>query len=452
MKNNPLWLANNIFFILAVLFMFSSGSDLKQDVYQPAKINASGEFIGIIVPPKSGGLKNLRIIDNKTKRIVLYISELTQNRMCMLSKGDYELQADGVKASIFSFQDDCKISSDGKIFKQEALKAPPAVAFRLGQRENITGPLDERFSYYLTILDMQNLDEIIPVSAYSATITGNGKNMNIVLNKTRENNRIISEQGIRLSMGTYHVNISVNGDTKRIPPLKFNVIPEGPFTLTVNNKWNGMPLEYADVQCYFSGATLRPVLSRNEFDAFVYANENNLIKIGGERIVSTGGDGKLVIPGVHNNDRIIFMLPGINAGDDVYTQTRIASSSSNPVDISWNNVPSKGSAFLIQAGIEPNSLESWLNIDNFSVSMFYKVERPATKPNSDVLGDGFTEAQAKYKRENDDTIDCFVDLSKISKVSHFNYLIRVKDQVEGVFIMDNTADEINKSPRLRKEY
>jgi hypothetical protein len=445
--------ASVFFFAFTAFCIFSCGQTDRQDTYNPVQTNVAGEFTGIIVPPGSG-FRNLVIIDKQTKRVVFDMPELTQNRLVMLPKGNYELRADGVKASLFNFQDDCKISSDGKTFRQEALKAPPALAFRSGQRENITGPLVEDFSYYLTILDMANLDEKIPVSVYSAVVTGNGINKDIPLNGIRENGRIISEQPNIFKRGSYQVTVSVNGDTKKIPPLRFNVNPKPPFNLTVTNLWNGEPLQYADVQCYISNAALKPVLSRREFDTFVYANENNLIRINDERIVSTGSDGRLVISSIHDNDRIIFLLRGINADDDVYTQTITASDSRKQIAVSWTNVPSKGVAFLVQAGIEANSLDSWLNTGkDISVSMFYRVGRPATIPYRTVLqGNGFKELAAKYRRDSDNTIECFVDLSGISKASHFNYLIRVEAGNEGVFIMDNTADEISKSPQLRKEY
>ena len=436
--------------IFVLIMVCSCTQVFKNNRFDGIKAHMSGEFIGIIAPPQGRSLKNLVVIDSK-KRIVVNVPELAQNKIVILSRGDYEFRADGVQSKVFTLQDDCKITSNGKTFTQNSLKAPPAVAFRLGQRWDIQS-LVEGSSYYLTILDMDNLNSKIPVSSYSAKISGNGITIDVPLNEIKENSRIISAAPHAYTRGSYTVTVSVNGDTKRIPPMRFDVIPKPPFSLTINNIWEGSPLQFADMQCYRSDDSVKQVMTRSDFELFVYKNEHNLIRINGERIGSTGENGRSILQNVHDNDRIIIMLPGINSGDDVYTRTITADESQKTINLAWTNVPSKGNGFSVQVHVEPYSMDSWSGIDNFSVSMYYRLGKPATIPSQTVLaGNGFSKIDTFYRRE-DSSIVCFADLSRISKVSHFNYLLRVDDDREGTFMMNNTSDEISTVPEpLRRQ-
>jgi hypothetical protein len=444
-KNLPVVFA--IFFVS----LFSACTKESEDSWMPVQAKVENEFMGILATFPQGGYKNLVIRDASDGRIVLGLPQLNKKRIIMLPKGSYEFSADNAVKAILVLDDDCIINYTSRTFNIKSFDKPPAIAFRSGQQGwDRRSPLTEGNQYYLTILDLDNLDGLS--SAYNAEIIGKG---NVTLSSNKENNRIISDSGMAFTRGTYTVTVS--GGSLGTINYNFKVEPLPPFDLAINNKWNGKNLEYADIVAYKSSDSLPAVIPRNDdgsgkisFTAFDYANTANVIRINEERFLSTGETGKIIFPKVNDDDRIILFVLGVNNNDDVYTYSFTSKRNENPKTISWDKIPTKGKNFYIEIPVDKNSLQDWDGIDNFSVSFFYKLGKPATIPNQMALSGngGFIEIKnIGYRRQTDDSITCFVDLPNVSKASHFNYLVRVQDAVEGIFIMNNTSDENSQVPQ-----
>jgi len=461
--------------IISALFITACGQIQKEYKYKLVKVNLNNEFIGIVSPPKGGTLKNFTIFTTDTKKkVVLFAGELSQNRIIALPKGKYEFHAVGIQNKTFDLSDDCKIVSDGKTFTQLPLVRPPAISFRREKSgEDITGNLMVSTSYYLTILDLDNLNE--PVDSYKVNITGSGGyNESIPLGNDKENNRIISENVYRpTKTGKYKVNVLVDGISGRITPFEFTVDPLPPpipISLTINNTWGGIPLQYANIIVYrFPASTSPPrlerIMSRSDdgtetlsFNRFNYSNSQYIIRSGESERFNIGNNGKIELPRtIYNGDYIILIAMGVKTEDAVYTNTFSVTSAiynRRETTIPWQDIPSKGRNFVVNVPVDRYSQESWGKIDNFSPSFYYRLGNPATIPSQTVLaGNGFTQANVvDFRRETDDSIMCFVDMSKISAVSHFNYLLSVTDANMGTFIMNNTSDEISRvSQPLRRQ-
>jgi hypothetical protein len=449
----------NMLVVSVVIFtsLFSACNKIEEDAWTPIQTKVENKFMGILAALPQGGYKNLIVRDVADGRIVLSIPQLNKKRIIMLPKGSYEFSADNAEKATLKLDDDCIINYAGRTFKTEAFDKPPVIAFRSGQQGwDRRSPLTEGIQYYLTIFDIDNLSGL--PSAYSAAITGKG---NITLSSNKENNRIISGSGISFTQGKY--TVTATGSSLGTINYNFEVIPQPPFDLEINSKWNGKNLEFADMVAYKSSAFLPDVIPRNDdgsgktsFTSFDYANTANVIRVNGNRFLDTNDRGRIVIPKVYNDDGIILFVLGTDNNDEyVFTYSFTARRSENPKSVSWDKIPAKGKDFSIDVPVDKNSLASWDLINNFSVSFFYKLGKPATIPSQTVLSgnSGFIEIKnIRYRRQTDDTITCFVDLPNISKVSHLNYLIRVEDADQGVFIMNNTSNENSQAPQpLRRQ-
>jgi hypothetical protein len=394
--------------------------------------------------------------DAGSQRIVLSLPRVSDKRIIILPRGSYEFSADNAAKTVLDLQNDCRIVFSGRAFKGEALKEPPVIAFRRSpQGVNSSIPLIEGVPYFLAVLDMDDLNNRLPIGSYTAAISGKG---NVELNGVKENNYIISKSAYTFVRGSY--TVTVTGSAAQINPFRFRVEPRPPFTLTITNIWNGKPLQFADIAGYKSNARLNPVLPRNDngkspisYTSFDYSNRGAVLRPAGES--NTGADGKISFPGISHDDRVVLVVMGVNPADDVYTHTIIADEGRRNLTVSWDRIPAKGRNFQIEAPVDRNSFNSWDRIDNFSVSFLYKPGTPATIPIQTVLNgnSGFNEIKGiSYRRETENSITCFVDLQNISKVSQFNYLITVKDVSLGTFAMNNTSAEISRVPQpLRKQ-
>jgi hypothetical protein len=435
--------------IINVLFITACNQIRREQKYIPARVSLSNEFIGIVSPPRNRTLKNFTILtDNTEKRVVLFSSELSQNRIIVLPKGKYEFRADGIQGKAFDLSDDCKIVSNGRTFTQEPLPPPPTISFR-GSRWDMLGPLAEGTSYYLTILDLDNLNE--PAGSYKATISGKG---DIPLSVNKENNRIISESPYSFTRGTYTVNVSLH-NTPLSSPRTFRVDPRPPFTLTINNTWQGRKLKYANIIAYKAMAsTVSPgaVISRGDYTAFhyPYSNRNNSNVFE----TNTGSTGRLTVREVNDGDRIILVAMGVKTGDDdVYTYTiQSADRSRQEMTVSWQSIPSKGRNFVVNVPVHSSAQNSWELIDNFSVSFYYQLGDKPVPSQIALGGNGFTRINGiHYSRETDNSIMGIVDLSSVSMVSHINYLLRVDDEKWGAFYSNNTSSDMDDPQPLRKQ-
>jgi hypothetical protein len=438
-----------ILFTLFIMGNFSCGQE-DSVTYKPARVRVSGECVAVLVPPKAG-IKNLRIKNSATGKIVFNSPELTRNRMIVLPGGDYEFSAAGIKNAAIKLGDDCKITSDGKTFTQSALKAPPAVAFYNGQTWNIGSPIREDAAYYLTILDLDSLDT--PVPAYTMKVSGKGLNLDIPLAATRKNNRIISETTHAFKQGNYKVTVSVNGNSKQIPEFNFTVAPKPPFTLTVNNQWGGSPLQYATIQVF---KTVAPIsssrMSQRDYDNFAY--DNTAIAIGDSLFGNTGDKGQIVLPGIRDGERLVFAILGISGSDEVGLMTRTADERWKTIQLVWpkSTVPGKGEYREFIAEVEPGAIDRWERIrstGNYRVSMYYHPGPPANIARNIVLNSGdFQKISTESSRFDGSRIICFFNLSHLCKATNINYLIRVESDTEGVFMMRNTAAEGAQPPIL----
>ena len=436
---------------ILLLLVFVSCDPGRYNSFKTIQPNLNNECFVIIVPSAGKTLKNF-FIYNKEGKIVFNTTELKQNKIILLEGGEYEFNADGgaIKKT-FTISSDTKITFDGKVFAEKTFTLPPAISFRIGQRWDITSQLREKTPYYLTILDIDYLDE--SVQAYNVKITGGGLDKAIPLNSVKENNRIISATEHSFNEGTYTVTVSVNGNTTRIPSIKFTVIPDPPGPMTIANVWNGMPLRYANVQIFRTKEKVNTELNRFEFDIFLSRNNNsnNLIKVGGKDFTNSGNDGQIALSSVYNNEQIVIVLQGINENDDVYTRT-ISAEKNKTVTVNWpkgdgpGQLPSKGDYFRVRATVEDYSLESWSNMRNIKAQLYYRLGAPETKSIDYVLssGGGFTCIDdIGYRRDSSNSIVCDTDkLSNICKVSQMNYLIKVDDvdDDEVSFVMNNTID------------
>ena len=450
-----------LYAIVCALLLTACGREQPRKAYVPPRVNLSNEFMGIVSPPNNGSLRNFTITDD-AGRSVLDIPELSKNKIIVLPKGKYEFSADNVAESkVFDLTEDCKIVSTARTFTQNPLVKPPAISFR-GSRWDMLGPLTEGASYYLTILDLDNMNE--PADSYTATIRGVG---NIPLNVNKDNNRIVSRNAHSFSRGTYDVTVSVNGDSSRFASFRFEVRPRPPITLTINNTWGGRPLQYANITVYRVPASVvspRAVMPRSDdgsgalsFNSFDYANNRHIIRSGGNDRFNIGSNGTIVLPGIYENDRIILVAMGVRAADNVYTNTFTVNSAMynrRDTTVSWQSIPSKGRNFAVSVPLERRSADALRSANNIDPSFYYRLGNPATIPSQTVLGgNGFNRARVNdFRRETTDrngvleyTILYNVDLSDISIVSHFNYLASLDTDV-GAFVMNNTSDETSVVP------
>jgi hypothetical protein len=432
--------------ILLTLFIivYFSCTQENSEAYKPVRMRVNNECVVVIVPPRAG-IKNLTLINTTTGRIVFNLPELIRNRIIMIPKGDYEFSAMGIKKEVFKFGDDCKITSDGKTFTQSALKVPPAIAFYNGQIWNMESPIREDAAYYLTILDLDNLDML--VSAYTMKITGNGLNLNIPLDAVRKNNRVISEKTYAFKQGNYKVTVSVNGNSKQIPDFSFTVAPKPATPRTVNNQWGGSPLKYATIQAFKTTAPISsPRMSQMDYSNFAYANEANCILIGGRIRGNTGDDGQFVIPGIRGGDRLVFAILGISTNDEVSLIARTADDSPN-INLVWpkSTLPDKGEYRGFTAEVEPGAIDRWERIEsagNYRVSMYYHLGPPANIARNIVLsGSDFQEISTESAKFDGNRITCFFNLSDLCKATNINYLLKVESDTAGIFMMRNTAAE-----------
>jgi hypothetical protein len=405
----------------------------------------------IVKPPAGGRIDKLRITNANNGRIVLDNVNIAQKRLILLPKGVYDVENASNKSRI-------TINGEGIIFlKQnkfvfEETVPPPVITFMRGNQWDLT-TLTEGVNYHLTFFDINNLDTL-PPNSYKIHISGPDMDKDIPLDAITQNSRFISANPLMFTRGTFKITASL-GSVNLSPPRNITVVPKPPFVLTITNRWNNNALQYADIQYFKTSAALAkniaPEMSKTNFDAFVYSNRNN---IDGNMTVNTGGDGKISLRGVHNNDRILIFLKGVMPGDPIYIKSITVDEDNPAMYISWENVPSKGKGFDIETSIDSSALSIWSKIDSFSVSLYYRPGNPATIRRQTVLNASppwTTIKNANFRREADDRITIFADFSGICKATHINYLIVVTDEDQGNFSMNNTADEFSIQPRLFKE-
>ena len=338
----------------------------------------------------------------------------------------------------------------------------------------IVGPRNERgnlisvASYNFSIIDIENLDE--SPSSYKAIISGRSSTLNF---KTDSNNRMVSDS-FNLAPGNYTVNISGTSTTK-IPSQNFTVDPESPFTVTLDNRWSGNALRYANISVYKyktlpSTSDIRPTMPRRDnaagipsYNAFDFTNNKNIVRISSETVFGTGNNGKVVLTNsVNTGDYLIIFVMGVKQDDNVYSYmipNRITQADRNKeITINWTMIPNKGSR-NITIPVYSGSLADWDQISNFSVKFYYRLGTPANFSNDYVLsGNGFIAIESSrggisFRRDTiNNSILLIANLSGIAMASHFNYLVEVKDEKEGTFIMSGTSAESSDEPYpLRKK-
>jgi hypothetical protein len=283
-----------IFSLIAGIIWCSCNAEQNNNVeYKPVSADLSGVSLCLLTPPKNGCM-NVVIKDNKTKRIVLNIAELKQNRIALLEFGEYGINADGIAKNIVTITEDCKINfmlTGGGAIEVSTIEPPP-IAFRRGNQWNIS-TLTEGASYFLSIFNSEGKD----TKAFSAGIKGpGGYDRNIPLSTKTENNRILSVNSIALNAGQYTAEASVNGDD--------SIIPTVPFTVKDNDTAGPVLVNKADNFKYRSSLRDSSISLLMTDDSGIDSSKT-FIEIGGNRYRPAGNPVK-----ENNNEyRLDFTIP-----------------------------------------------------------------------------------------------------------------------------------------------
>ena len=447
--------------LVFVLYSCNRFAEDKTNSYIPPTVTIDNEIMCIIEASQNRVLRNLMIRDVSNNRIIFSLPSLDKKRIIILHQGEYSISADGVRGA--NFKEDCRIIITGNAFSIESLRQPrpsAPIAFRRGNNyvTDNNNLIARRASYYLTILDMENL--LLPAAAYSAEI--NGGIGSIPLKNTKESNqRIVSENPVTFERGnSFIVTVTVNTNPVRTFELPFRVIDPPP-EITINNLWRGSPLQFAEMEYFRLGEneTLADSLPDNVY--MDRSRRDGLLSAGpnGEPYVSTENDGKIVIDSVPHGGRVAVAVSGYPDYDPEgnnqltwYIKT-IRIDENNPIMTETWNIPSKGGRRAFRAFARESS--AWNDVvteDDYHVSLYYQAGvRSTIISRREVLSDStFTRVRTPHREINNDMLLAWFDLDNVSIATQLNYLIRL-DSPQGNFSMTSVTFERSPRPELVSE-
>jgi len=470
--------------ILGILFVFLfSCNKIGDKPFLPYSANFNNEIMVLLKYSSTprGGFVNMSITNADSGRVVFSRSNVNQNRIVVLEKGRYIFKAENANTSAaLNLQEDCKVEYANNAFAASSLTPPQAVRFRSGNNDYFSSLVDGE-QYYLAILDIDDLngsryepgDYVVRISGISAPIP---------MKTVRENNYIVSERAYSfrfLDSSSISVNVSVNGDTTRIPARRFNIIQRQPFMLTISNRWNNSFLPFAEMYFYL-------INTNDNFDAVMDDIRFNYIKDNYRRISApdnfTDADGRIQVRVTHN-DKLLIAVGGYPNYDYTkssiinqkiwYTQTITVSDYNRnvPLNVIWpydpdmngkNGIPSKSAyrqffATRRDRGVQEDE-DYWQNIKNdryWNVFLYYSPGKPINNRSfDDALNDPAimkdNEGAVGGNQMIDNYILAWFNLNNVCLVTNINYFLEVTSSF-GEFYTDRvTSDNTPNRPLLWK--